>query len=284
MGSAGIQIATLTMLSTLIMIKINALRRSTLGLTAAMLLCPVFVAAQTQEIKVMISGGFAAPYKELVPRFERETDSKVISVHGPSMGLTIQAIPSRLARGEEADMVIMADEALEKLIETGTVTKGTKTPLANSLIGMAIKSGTPAPDIGTVQSFRKALLDAKSIAYSDSASGVYIKNSLFPNLGITDEMAEKSRAIPAEPVAAVVARGEAELGLQQVSELLPVPGITLVGKIPAEVQKVTVFSAGITANAKNGQGADALIRFLTSETVAGTLVKSGLDPVKEVKR
>jgi molybdate transport system substrate-binding protein len=272
------------MLSPLMMIKFSALRRSALSLTAAILLSPVFAAAQTQEIKVMISGGFAAAYKELVPQFERETDSKVVSVHGPSMGLTLQAIPNRLARGEEADMVIMADEALEKLIGAGAVTKGTKTPLANSLIGMAMKSGTPVPDIGTVQSFRKALLDARSIAYSDSVSGVYIKNSLFPKLGITNEMAEKSRAIPAEPVAAVVARGEAELGFQQVSELLPVPGITLVGKIPAEVQEVTVFSAGITGNAKNRQGADALIRFLSSEAVAGTLVKSGLDPIKEAKR
>lgn len=258
----------------------SLLRRSFLGLAGAILLAPALASAQAPEIKVMISGGFSAAYNELVPQFERETHSKVVTIHGPSMGATPQAIPNRLARGEEADVVIMVDEALGKLIEQGTVTKDTRTPLANSPIGMAVRAGSPAPDISTVEAFRKALLNARSVAYSDSASGVYIQNILFRHLGIADEMKAKSRMIPAEPVAAVVARGEAEMGFQQVSELLPVPGVTLVGKIPAEVQKVTLFSAGIVSTAKNPKGGDALIKFLSSEATAGTVAKTGLEPIR----
>lgn len=254
-------------------------RRVLLGLAAAMLL-PALANAQTAEVKVMISGGFSAAYNQLVPQFERETHIKVVTVRGPSMGKTPQAIPNRLARGEDADVLIMVDEALQKLDDSGAAVKESRTPLANSPIGMAVKKGAPAPDISTVDALKKALLNAKSVAYSDSASGVYIQNVLFSRLGIEEAMKGKAHAIPAEPVAKVVARGDAELGFQQVSELLPVPGITMVGKIPAEVQKITLFSAGMASKAKNQEGARALMKFLSSPSAASTIAKTGLEPIQ----
>lgn len=252
-------------------------RLSAVGL--ALMLSAACVQATAGEIKVMISGGFSEAYRELVPQFEQATHNKVTTIKGPSMGETPQAIPNRLKRGEDADVLIMVGEALDKLSTDGAVVPASRTPLARSPIGLAVRAGAPKPDISSVEALKQALLHAKSVAYSDSASGVYIQNVLFPRLGIVEQMKGKARAIPAEPVAAVVARGEAELGFQQVSELLPVPGITLVGKIPAEVQKITLFSAGVASHSKNPEGAAALIKFLSSANSAAAVEKSGLEPV-----
>ncbi|MDB5855445.1 MAG: extracellular solute-binding protein family 1 [Herminiimonas sp.] len=245
----------------------------------AFLLSAASVHATAGDIKVMISGGLSEAFKELVPQFEQATRNKVTTIRGPSMGETPQAIPNRLKRGEDADVLIMAGEALDKLAADGAVVSASRTPLANSLIGMAVIAGAAKPDISSVAALKQTLLNAKSVAYSDSASGVYIKNELFPRLGIVEQMNDKARGIPAEPVGAVVARGEAELGFQQLSELLPVPGITLVGKIPSEVQKMTVFSAGVASKSKNSAGAAELIKFLSSAQSAATIEKSGLEPV-----
>jgi molybdate transport system substrate-binding protein len=193
------------------------------------------------------------------------------------MGDTPQAIPNRLKRGEPADVVIMVGTALDDLVRQGAVAGDSRVDLARSKIGMVVRAGAPKPDIGSVEAFKQTLLAAKSIAYSDSASGVYLSSVLFPRLGIADRLAGKSRMIPAEPVAAVVARGEAEIGLQQVSELLPVPGVELVGTLPPELQKITVFSAGIAAGAKEPEAGRALIRFLASPAASAAVEKSGLE-------
>lgn len=240
------------------------------------LACTQAVAA---DVIVMISGGFSAAYAELVPQFEKATHNKVITIKGPSMGATPQAIPNRLHRGEDADVLIMVGEALDKLSVEGAVVPDSRTPLAKSLIGMAVRAGAPKPDISTVEAFKQTLLKAKSVAYSDSASGVYIENEMFSRLGIVEQMKGKARGIPAEPVAAVVARGEVEVGFQQMSELLPVPGITLVGKIPAEMQKITLFSAGLATHSKNPDAARALIKFLGSSSATAAIAKSGLEPI-----
>jgi molybdate transport system substrate-binding protein len=256
-----------------------SLRRRLPAVGIAVVLSVASVQAVADDIKVMISGGFSEAYRELVPRFEQATGNKVITIRGPSMGETPQAIPNRLKRGEDADVLIMAGEALDKLSADGAVVPASRTPLAKSLIGMAVRVGAAKPDISSVEALKQTLLNAKSVAYSDSASGVYINNELFARLGIVTQMQDKAKGIPAEPVGAVVARGEAELGFQQVSELLPVPGITLVGKIPAEVQKITLFSAGVASRAKSPAGAAALIKFLSSVESAPTIEKSGLEPV-----
>lgn len=249
-----------------------------LALSAAGLLF-LTTATLAADIKVMISGGMTAAYKVLVTEFETKTGHKVTTSFGPSMGATPQAIPSRLERGELADVVIMVGYALGELVKQGKVVADSRVDLVRSSIGMVVRAGAPKPDISTVDALKKTLLAAKSIAYSDSASGVYISTELFPRLGIANEMAGKARMIPAEPVGAVVARGDAELGFQQISELLHVPGVTLVAPLPADAQRVTIFSAGIATAAVERQAGLALIEFLASPAAVPALKESGLEPI-----
>jgi molybdate transport system substrate-binding protein len=231
------------------------------------------------EVRVMSSGGFAAAYRKLGPQFERATGNRLTTEWGPSMGNTPVAIPARLRRGEAADVLIMVGYALGDLIAQGRVVADSRVDLARSAIAVAVRTGAPKPDIGSVDALRRALIAAQSIAYSDSASGVYVSTELFRRLGIADQMRGKSRMIPAEPVAAAVARGEAEIGFQQLSELLPVPGIDIVGPLPPEVQKITLFSAGVVAGAREPDGAGALIAFLASDAAAPAITESGLEPM-----
>jgi molybdate transport system substrate-binding protein len=235
-------------------------------------------AAQGAEIKVMTSGAFTAAYLELAPEFERITKDKIVTA-ATSMGTGADSIPSRLQRGEPVDVVIVADSALDELIKDARVVKESRVALARSAIGMAVRAGAPKPDISSVDALKRTLLNAKSIAYSASVSGVYLSTELFQRLGIADKILTKAHRIDGERVGAVVARGEAEIGFQQVSELLPVPGIDYVGPLPPEVQKITVFSAGIVVGAREPDGARALIKFLASASVAPTVAKTGLEPV-----
>lgn len=235
--------------------------------------------ACAQDVKVMSSGGFAAAYKMLAPQYEKSVSAHLEIAWGPSMGATRDAIPVRLARGEAADVVILARPALDNLVKQGAVVAGSQVDLARSRIGMAVRAGEAIPDIGSVEAFRKVLLQAHSVGYSDSASGVYIASELFKRLGIEKEMAAKSRQIPAEPVGRVVARGEVEIGFQQLSELQPISGITIVGPIPEKLQSVTVFSAGIASNGPSQDAGRALIRYLASAAACDAIRQTALDPV-----
>jgi len=199
-------------------------------------------AASADDIRVMTSGAFTAAYLALVPQFERGKRGPVDHA-ATTMGTGSDSIPSRLARGEAVDIVIVADAALTELIEQGYVIAGSRVELARSSIGVAVRAGAPKPDISSVDALRHTLLRATSIAYSASVSGTYLSQEMFQHLGIADQVLSKSRRIDRERVGAVVARGEAEIGFQQISELLPEPGIDYVGPLPAEVQRVTVFSA-----------------------------------------
>jgi molybdate transport system substrate-binding protein len=256
--------------------RLIALRALALGITGALLLAG---SAGAAEVRVMISGGLSTAYKEVVPEFERSTGNKVLTAYGPSMGTTANAIPNRLERGEPVDVLIMVGYALGDLIKRGKVIADSRVDLAKSPIGIAVKSGTPKPDISSADAVKRTLLAAKSIAYSDSASGVYISTEMFQRLGIADAMKDKARQIPAEPVARVVARGDAEIGFQQISELLPVPGIEVVGQLPSELQKITVFSAGIATAAREPEAGKALIKFLASPAASAAIVKSGIEPI-----
>ena len=231
------------------------------------------------DVHVMNSGGFTAASLDLIPEFERTTKDKVVMTFGPSMGVAPDAIPFRIDRGEPVDVVIMVGTALDELIRKGKVAPDTRVDLARSRIGLAVRAGASKPDIHSVEAFKAALLDAKSIAYSDSASGVYVSTVLFQRLGIADQVRSKIKEIKSERVGNVVARGEAEIGFQQISELLPVPGIDLVGPIPAEVQKITVFSAGVATGATQPEAARALIRHFASASASAAIVKSGLEPI-----
>jgi molybdate transport system substrate-binding protein len=237
------------------------------------------VTAGAAEVRVMISGGLTAAYKALVPEFERATGHKVLTAYGPSMGTTTNAIPVRLERGEPADVLIMVGYALEDLAKNGKVIAGSSVDLVKSPIGVAVKSGAPKPDISTADAVKRALLAAKTIAYSDSASGVYVSTEMFDKLGIKEAMQGKARKIPATPVGEIVAHGDAEIGFQQMSELKPVEGIDIIGPLPDELQKITVFSAGIASASKEPDAGKALIKFLASPAARGELVKSGMDPI-----
>jgi molybdate transport system substrate-binding protein len=231
-----------------------------------------------EELIVMTSGAFTAAYLDLVPRLEVVTRRKIVTAT-TTMGVGANSIPNRIARGEPVDVVIVADDALVKLIKEDRVLVDTYTPLARSAIGMAVKAGSPKPDISTVEGLKRALLAAKSIAYSASVSGVYLSTELFQRLGIADQVLPKSRRVEGERVGAVLARGEAEIGFQQVSELLPVPGIDFVGPLPPEAQKVSVFSAGVAAQSRDVEAARALIAFLASREAAAAIEKRGLEPI-----
>lgn len=238
---------------------------------------PTAVEAGAAEIKVVISGGFRAAYLALIPGFESATGHKVITAWGSSIGNAPTSIPSRLQRGEPIDLVILSGDALDKLVTQGKVVAGSRVDLARSGIGVAVRAGAPRPDIGSTDSFKRMLLQAKSIAHSSSASGVYLR-ALFQRLGLADALEGRVVQLEGEPVGKVIARGDAEIGFQQVSELLPVTGIDYVGPLPAEIQETTVFAAGIPAGASQPDAARALIEFLTAAGAASVIRKCGMEP------
>lgn len=239
------------------------------------------LSAWAADIRVVTSGGFSAAYDVLVPLYEQATGHKVITTRGASIGNAPDSIPSRMARGEQFDVVILADAGLEAQVKQGKVEPGSRVDLARSVIGLSVRKGFPKPDISTVAAFRQALLDAKSIAYSASASGTYLSNELFPRLGVAEQMQKTAKKIYSERVGAVVARGEADLGFQQVSELLPFAELDFVGPIPEEVQQTIFFSAGIATGAKEPEAARHLVRFLASAAAAPIVKRTGMDPVAQ---
>ncbi len=239
-------------------------------------------AAAAAEVRVMISAGFYGAYAELAPAFEQASGHHLVTVRGPSVGDSPEAIPTRLARGEAADVVILDDASADELGRRGLVKPQTKVEFARSQIGMVVRAGAPRPDIGSVDAFRQVLLAAKSIGVSDSTSGTYLLTTLFGRLGVADQVAAKSRKVrgppSGEPVAAVVARGEVEIGFQQLSELMHVPGITLVGPIPAELQPRFAYSGVVAASAREVEAAQMLIRFIASPDAAAAMARAGLTP------
>jgi molybdate transport system substrate-binding protein len=233
--------------------------------------------ARADEIKVVTSATFKPAYLELVPEYERTTHDVVVTEYGPSMGATHNAIPMRLDRGEEIDVIIMAAPRLDDLIKEGKVRADGRVDLARSNIAMAVKTGAPKPDISTLDALTKTLLAAKSIACSDSDSGVYLTTELFQKLGIADRITGKVIKIEATPVGEAVASGKAEIGFQQISELLPVKGIDIVGPLPPGTQRVTFFAAGIPVTARNPVAAKRLIQWLASPAAYAAIHKSGLE-------
>src|ERR1700710_1060873 len=241
--------------------------------------------ASAADLRVMISAGFYGVYSELGLAFERASGHHLVTTRGPSMGDSPEAIPARLARGEAADVVILDGAAAEELGRRGLVRADSKIEFARSLIGMVVRAGAEKPDIGSVETLRGTLLAAKSIAYSDSGSGTYLATTLFPKLGIAEQIASKSRKVrgppSGEPVAAVVARGEAEIGFQQVSELIHGAGVAFVGALPAEVQPGFSFAGALTRNVQEPEAATALLRFLSSAEAAAVISKAGLMPLSK---
>lgn len=240
--------------------------------TATLLCVPAIASAQ---LDVIISGGFSAAYRELVPPFESANGLKVTTTTGGSVGDGPNTIGAKLRRGERADVVILAREGLGPLIAEKRIVPGTDVDLGRSLIGMVVREGAPKPDISTPEKLKQVLLAAKSVAVSSSTSGVYLTTTLFPKLGIGEQM----RAKTSMNGAALVGRGEAEIGLQQVSEVLPIAHTTFVGTIPEEVQYVTTYAAAVVAGSPHLDAAKKLVDHLSSPAAAAAIQKSGMDPV-----
>ena len=231
------------------------------------------------EIRIMTSGAFTAAYLALIPRLEQLTGKKLVTA-ATSIGSGENSIPNRLRRRESVDVVIVADTVLRGFIKEGLIVADSYTPLARSAIGMAMRKGAPKPDIGTVDALTSTLLQAQSIAYSASVSGEYLTNELLQRLGIADRVLPKCRRVEGgERVGAVIARGEAEIGFQQISELLPVPGIDHITPLPPEVQKLSIFSAGVAATTSDSDAARAVIAFLSSLDASESIKNSGLEPI-----
>jgi molybdate transport system substrate-binding protein len=228
--------------------------------------------AQAAQITVMSSAATKEAYLELVPQFERASENKVTTIWPPS----VQMI-NRLKDGEVVDLVIMAGASIDELIKAGRIIPDSRVDLARSGVGVAVRAGAPKPDIGSAEALRSALLAATSVGYSSGPSGVYLAG-LFQRMGIADALKAKIRQVVGEMVGAVVARGEAEIGFQQVSELLPVRGIDFLGPLPAEIQQITVFSAGLHVDAREPKAAATLVTFLTSPAARDVFKRAGMEP------
>jgi molybdate transport system substrate-binding protein len=231
------------------------------------------------EFRVMTSGAFTAAHLALMPQLERVTKTKVVTA-STSIGTGESSIPSRLKRGEVVDIVIVSDTVLDQFVKDGYVLADGIRILARSIIAMAVRAGAPKPDISTPEALKKTMLDAKSIGYSASVSGTYVTTELAQRLGIADQVLPKCRFVGGgERVGAVVARGEVEIGFQQLSELLPVKGIDHITALPPELQKVSSFAAGVAATSPDKSRARAAIDFLASKAAVQAIRDSGLEPV-----
>jgi molybdate transport system substrate-binding protein len=232
-----------------------------------------------RQLHVITSGGFTAAWDVLGPIYGQATGVEITTEYGSSMGGGPQSIPVRLDRGETFDVVILNRPPLDGFANAGRVRPDTRVDLGRSLIGMAVRAGAPQPDISTREALISTLLAAESIGFSASVSGTRLSTEVFPSLGIWDEIEPKTLRIVGERVAAVVARGEVEIGFQQVSAILPVEGADFVGTIPDELQEVAFFSAGIMEQATNLEEAERLLEFLSSAAAAPVIESTGLNPV-----
>ena len=222
------------------------------------------------NIKVMLSAAFKEAYLELVPQFERASGHNVESLWVPSVQMM-----SRLKGGETVDLVILSAASLDDLKKAGLISD--RSDLARSGIGIAVKAGARKPDLSSGEAVKRAVLAAKGVAYSTGPSGIYLM-ALFQRMGIAEAIKSKVKQVQGEPAGGVVARGEAEIAFQQVSELLPVPGIDFIGPLPADIQQITVFSAGLHVAARAPEAARALVKFFKAPAAAPVIKKTGMEP------
>jgi molybdate transport system substrate-binding protein len=228
-------------------------------------------AAMPAQVRVLMSGGFSAAYQELLPQFEKTAGITVTTGTGASQGDGPNTIGAQLRRGVPADVVILSREGLAELFADGRIVAGSDVDLARVRLGVGVRAGTPRPEIGTVEAFKQTVLRAKSIGIQ-STSAIYLKTTVFPRLGIGDAVAGKLSSAGAPNVA----KGEAEMVILPLSEILPVPGVELVGAIPSEIQFDQVFAAAVVKGAKDSAGAKRLIAFLASEKATPAVEKTGM--------
>jgi len=224
------------------------------------------------ELTVLSTQATEQAYRELTPRFEAMTGHKVTTTFTGTLD-----VKKRIAAGEAFDLLIMASSDIDAFMTSDTLVAGSRIDLAKSGVGVGVKAGAPKPDISTTEAFKKTLLAAKSIGYSTGPSGVYIIG-VFDRLGIADQVKPKLKQTPTGVfVGTIVVNGEAEIGIQQVSEMSTYPGVDYVGPLPAEIQKMTIFSSGIAANGKQAEAAKALVKFLTAPEAGAAFKKRGME-------
>ena len=229
-------------------------------------------------MNVLISGGFSGPYEQLLPEFERSSGIKVTTSSGSSQGSGPQTIAAQLERGVPADVVICSREGLTELMRAGRIAKGTDADLARTPIGVAVRSGTPKPDVRTVEALKQLVLNARTVAVPSSTSGIFLMEEVFPRLGIAGKVNVK--AMPrGSGAAAMVASGEADVGLLPVSEIMHAKGVELAGVIAEEIQLHQIFAAAVVAGSKEMNAAKQLIAFLTSLHAGQTIRKLGMEPL-----
>lgn len=231
----------------------------------------------TQEsavrLKVLTSNSMRAVMDELIPQFERASGHQIAVSYDPA-----KTMLSRVRSGETADVVITGSGAVDELAKEGRIAPDTRVVLARCGIGMAVRAGAAKPDIGSAEAFKRTLLGAQSIAYTiNGASGMHFAG-LIERLGLAEELKSKARRQPGGLVGELVARGEAEIAIQQIPELMAVPGVELVGPLPQELQKITVVSGGVFRDAREPQAAQALLEFLSAPAAARVIKAKGLEP------
>ena len=243
--------------------------------TLAVLIAIFWPVAASAQLSVLHSGGFAVPYRALLPAFEKSSGLTVASTQAASQGNGSNTIPALLRRGTTADVVIMSKEGLNELLSEGRIVAGSAVDLAQSPLGVAVRAGIPKPDISSVEGFKQAVLRAKSINFV-STTAIYMNETLFPMLGIADEVARKANG----DSLANLPHGQVDLVLRPVSEIINLTGFDYVGPVPREIQFVSVFTAAVVAGTRQADAARRLIAFLSSEEASAVARKNGMDLIE----
>jgi molybdate transport system substrate-binding protein len=245
------------------------------GAVVTLCLSAISLESALAQVRVMTSGGFAAPLREMLPEFETSSGISVEVILGKSQGNDPAAISAQLARGVAADIVILSREGLNDLVSANRIVAHSDMDLAKTPLGLSVRAGAVKPDISTVEAFKNALLRAKSVTYPSSTTGIYMTTTLFPRLGIAEAVIPKS----SNAGIAAVAKGDAEIAIQPVSELLHVPGTDFVGTLPNGIQYLSVFSAALVAGPQKNGEAEKLMTFLGSAKAKDAMRNAGMEPL-----
>jgi molybdate transport system substrate-binding protein len=232
-----------------------------------------------EQLTVMASGGFSQAYREVLPDFERATGISVTTLSGSSQGDGPKTIKAQLQNGVAADVVILSREGLQELTALNLILDGSDAGLADAALGAAVHEGSPKPNISNIDNFKQTLLHTKLVVMPGSTSGLFMKNDVFPKLGIADKVATRIVARGSESTA-MVAAGDAQLAIGPISELVNQPGVAVVGPLPDEVQLVQTFTAAITKASHHQTEARQLIQFLKSDRVFAAIERAGMTPAK----
>lgn len=230
-----------------------------------------------EKLTVMISGGFSLAYHQVLPEFERSTGIAVTTLSGASQGTGPKTIKSQLEHGAEVDVVILSKDGLGELIAAGRIAKGSEIELASVPVGAAVRQGAPKPDVSTIDAFKRAALNAR-VVMGESTSGIFVKNVVFPKLGIADKVSLKMVPRGTDATGAVAA-GEADFVIGPVSELVGQPGVELVGVLPDDIQLIQAFAAATVNTAHNPEAAKKLIEYLTSDQTTAAIKNAGMQPL-----